>query len=91
MRSCLAPCSSAWASQRWATAGTTAVMVTPSCSIVANTVCGCGEASMTTRPPDSRAPRMPGQASGKLCEAGRVARYTVPSPRPHSAAEARAL
>ena len=34
---------------------------------------------------------MPGQASGKLCEAGRVARYTVPSPRPHSAAEARVV
>ena len=70
MRSGLFPCSTAWASQRWATAGTTAVIVTPSRSIAAKALAGSGNAVMTTRPPDSRVPRMPGQASGKLCEAG---------------------
>ena len=70
MRKAPEPCSAAWASQRWATAGTTAVIVTPSRSMAANALAGSGDASMTTRPPDSRVPRMPGQASGKLCEAG---------------------
>ena len=50
--------------------GTTAVIVTPSRSMAAKALAGSGDAIMTTRPPDSRVPRMPGQASGKLCEAG---------------------
>ena len=34
---------------------------------------------------------MPGQASGKLCEAGSVTRYAVSGRSPHSPALARAL
>jgi hypothetical protein len=60
--------------QRWATAGTAAVAVTPSAAIVANAFSGLGEPSITTVPPESRVPRMPGQASGKLWPAGRVTR-----------------
>ena len=68
------------ASQRWATAGTTAVIVTPSALDGGERAAGSGEASMTTWPPDSSVPRIPGQASGKLCEAGSATRYTVPGP-----------
>ena len=43
-------------------------------AVVANARRGSGEPSITTRPPVSRVPSMPGQASGKLCPAGRLTR-----------------
>jgi hypothetical protein len=69
-----APCSAACSSQRPATAGTTAVCVTPSAAMVAKARDGSGEGSITTVPPASSVPRIPGQASGKLCPAGRLTR-----------------
>src|SRR6185437_7540628 len=81
----------ACSSQRPATAGTTAVWVTPSASITANARRGSGDGSMTTAPPASSVPRMPGQASGKLCPAGNVTRYLVVASTPDTAALARAL
>ncbi len=50
-----------------------------------------GEGSMMTAPPASSVPRMPGQASGKLCPAGSVTRYLVRESTPDTAALARAL
>ena len=79
-------------SQRLATAGTAAVAVTPSAAIVAKARSGSGDASMTTGRRTSSVPRMPGQASGKLCPAGR--RHQVHGVRhrsAHSSALARAL
>ena len=69
-----APCSRACLIHRCATAGTAAVTVTPSAAMAAKDRSGSGDGSMTTRPPDSRVPRIPGQASGKLCDAGSAVR-----------------
>ena len=65
--------------------------VAPSAAMAAKARSGSGDGSMTTRPPASKVPRMPGQASGKLCDAGSAVRYTVSGPNPHSSALARAL
>ena len=61
-------------SQRMASAGTRAVMVTCSASTTAMASSGLGDGAMTTRPPAASVPMMPGQPSGKLWAAGRATR-----------------
>src|SRR5581483_9673878 len=67
-------------SQRWATAGTTALWVTPCSAISSKQERGSGERAITTVPPLARVPRIPGQPSGKLCPAGSATRYTEVEP-----------
>ena len=61
-------------SQRIASAGTSAVIVTRSASTTAMASSGLGDGAMTTRPPTARVPIRPGQPSGKLWAAGSATR-----------------
>src|SRR5579875_3828481 len=82
--------SQAWA-HSLASAGTSAVTVTPWRAMVANADSGLGSVANTVVAPTLIAPSRPGQASGKLCAAGSAAKYTSSLVSRHSSAVAVAL